>query len=209
MAKLEKLTSVAVPIVANNVDTDQIFPSRFTGRSRTGGAFSTYFFHDCRFGPAGNKLGDFILNDARMVGAQIIVAADNYACGSARPGAVYAHTDYGIRVIIAESFGPVFAAVAYKAGLLTIQLTADHVKNLREQLLGRLGAEITVDLREQFVVAPNGTHLAFDIDPFVKKIVMGGLSEIELTLGLKDKLDEFETRQRHSLPWLFQSTSRV
>ncbi|WP_417725125.1 3-isopropylmalate dehydratase small subunit [Salipiger sp.] len=202
MNGIRRLTSRAIPLEANNIDTDQIFPSRFTGRPRENGAFKRYFLHDQRFDAAGKPIASSILNNPALEGAQIIVGADNYACGSARAGAVHTHVDYGIRVIIAASFGPVFTAVAYKSGLLTIQLPADAAKTLRDMLLAAPGTELTVDLMEGAVVAPGGISYRFEVDPFVRKILIEGLSEVELTLSHSDDLDRFEAGQQHRMPWV-------
>src|ERR1700761_7221970 len=120
MTHFEVLKARAVPFTMDNVDTDQIFPSRFVSKDRADGEYGDYFLHDQRFDEAGNLKSQFILNDQRYHGARIIVASANYACGSARPGAIYSHLDYGISAIIAESYGSVFPTVAYKSGLLTI-----------------------------------------------------------------------------------------
>jgi 3-isopropylmalate/(R)-2-methylmalate dehydratase small subunit len=181
MAQFDKLTAVAAPIVTDNIDTDQIFPARFMSKDRADGMFGNYFLHDQRFDENGSKRDDFILNDKRLKNARIIVASANYACGSARPGAIFSHLDYGVHAVIAESFGPLFAAVAYKSGLLTVRLTKEETKYLRDKLLENIGAEITIDLDHQVVVAPDGRAFEFEIDHFVKRMFMEGLSEIDLT----------------------------
>ena len=203
MPGFHTLTAVAAPIVADNVDTDQIFPSRFTSKNRADGMFGTYFLHDQRFDDAGAPRIDCILNDERLKDAKILVASANYACGSARPGAIYSHLDYGIRAVIAESFGPVFPTVAFKSGLLTIQLSKDAVASIRDHLLRNLGAEVSIDVAQQFVVAPDETRYSFEIDHFAKRMFVEGISEIDLTLGLVDKIEAFEARQRLAMPWLY------
>lgn len=203
MQKFETLTAVAAPIVSPNVDTDQIFPSRFQSKNRADGRFGDYFLHDRRFDSEGQPKPDFTLNDERFCGAKILVAAANYACGSARPGAVYSHLDYGIRVVIAESFGAVFPTVAFKTGLLTIQLEPAQTTAIREQLLLAPGAKVTVDLREQIVVAPGGERFGFDIDSFAKRMLLDGLDEINLTLQHVDDIKLVEARRKALLPWLY------
>ena len=198
------LTAVAVPITTDNVDTDQIFPSRFTSKNRADGMYGTYFLHDLRFDANGAPKAGFILNDPRLRGAKIIVASANYACGSARPGAIYSHLDYGIEAIIAESFGPVFPTVAFKSGLLTVQLKREATKQIREQLLRAPGAQVTIDVHQQVVTAPDGSRFAFELEHFVKRMFIDGLSEIDLTLELRDKIEAFEVRQRATLPWLYE-----
>jgi 3-isopropylmalate/(R)-2-methylmalate dehydratase small subunit len=204
MARFETITAVAAPIAMDKIDTDQVLPSRFQSKRREDGAFGSYFLHDLRFDENGRERANFILNDKRLSDVQIIVAAENYACGSGRVGAIYAHIDYGIRAIIAESFGPVFSAVAYKSGLLTIQLDREKVAFLRRSLLENLGACLTIDLPRQRVTAPAGTQFDFEIDPFVKRIIMEGLNEIEFTLALERRIEAFEARQRTALPWVFE-----
>lgn len=207
MAGFETLTAAAVPIATDNVDTDQIFPSRFTSKNRDDGGFGRCFLHDWRFDANGRPNEDCLLNDPRLADAKIIVAAANYACGSARPGAIYSHVDHGIQAVIAESFGPVFPTVAFKSGLLTIRLSRDETRRLREQLLASLGSSVTIDLRQQVVVAPDGERIAFDMDPFAKRMFIEGLSEIELTLQLVDRIEAFEARHRAALPWLHGTRS--
>jgi 3-isopropylmalate/(R)-2-methylmalate dehydratase small subunit len=204
MGRFETLTAVAAPIAMDKIDTDQVLPGRFQSKRREDGGFGTYFLHDLRFDESGREKPGFILNDKRLSNAQIIVAAENYACGSGRLGAFHAHIDYGIRAIIAESFGPVFSAVAYKSGLLTIQLDRETVASLRQTLLNDLGACLTIDLPRQLVTAPDGTQIDFEIDPFVKRIIMEGLNEIEFTLALEPRIEAFEARHRAALPWVFK-----
>lgn len=203
MAGFETLTAVAAPLALDNLDTDQIFPARFSSKDRRDGKFGTYFLHDLRFDANGDRNPDFILNDKRLGNAKILVASANYACGSGRPGAIFSQVDFGIRAIIAESFGAVFASVAYKSGLLTVQLARAEVALLRDQLSAKLGSEITIDLANQLVIAPDGAHFRFEIDRFVKRLIMEGISEVDLTLGLQDKIEEFDVRQRTSMPWIF------
>lgn len=205
MPGFQTLTAVAAPIVTDDVDTDQIFPSRFTSKNRADGMFGTYFLHDQRFDESGAPRADCILNDERLKDANIIVAAANYACGSARPGAIYSHLDYGIRAVIAESFGPVFPTVAFKSGLLTIQLPKDAVQAIRGQLLRNVGAEVSIDVAHQVVAAPDGTRYPFEIDHFAKRMFIEGVSEIDLTLGLVDKIEAFEAEHRAAMPWLRNS----
>ena len=203
MAGFEMLTAVAAPLAFDNLDTDQIFPARFSTKDRREGQFGTYFLHDLRFDRSGARISDFILNDERLADTKILVASANYACGSGRPGAVFSHIDFGIRAIIAESFGAVFSSVAYKSGLLTVPLPQEQVSRLRQQLSNNIGASLTIDLKSQVVVAPDHTQFAFEIDHFVKRMIMEGLSEIDLTLGLAEQVTQFEARQRTLLPWVF------
>jgi 3-isopropylmalate/(R)-2-methylmalate dehydratase small subunit len=203
MAGFTTLTAVAAPIAMDNLDTDQIFPARFSSKDRRDGQFGTYFLHDLRFDRYGKPNPDFILNEPKLKTAKILVGASNYACGSGRPGAIFSHVDFGVRAVIAESFGAVFSSIAYKSGLLTIPLPREEVTRLRDQLAASAGAEITIDLAGQTIIAPDGAAFRFEIDHFVKRMIMEGLSEIDLTLGLHERITEFDARQRISLPWIF------
>ena len=203
MARFDILTAVAAPLAIDNIDTDQVFPARFTSRLRDGGDFGFSYLHDRRFDKNGNPVEDFILNDKRLHDVQIIVAGSNYACGSGRAGALVAQVDYGLRAVIADSFGAVFSSVAYKSGILTVQLSHQQVANLTGQLMANLGTIITIDLPEQVVVAPDGTRMGFQIDPFEKRMIAEGLNEIDFTLALDSAISAFEARQRVGMPWVF------
>jgi 3-isopropylmalate/(R)-2-methylmalate dehydratase small subunit len=203
MAGLQTLTAVAAPLALDNLDTDQIFPARFSSKDRRDGKFGSYFLHDLRFDRSGGRNADFVLNDARLENSKILVASANYACGSGRAGAIFSHVDFGIRAIIAESFGAVFSSVAYKSGLLTVQLARGDVALLRAQLSASIGAELTIDLPNQVVIAPDGQRFHFEIDRFVKRLIMEGISEVDLTLGMRDKIEQFDVRRRTAMPWLF------
>ncbi len=204
MAGFTTFTATAAPIAASNVDTDQIFPARFSSKNRADGNFGTYFLHDRRFDPSGVPITDFILNDPRLQDVGIIVAAANYGAGSGRPGAIFSHLDYGIRAIIAESYGPVFLSAAYKSGLLTIEVGPADAEALRARLLADLGSAVTIDLPAQTITAGD-LRIDFAIDPFVKRIVAEGLSETDLTLSFSDLIDAFETNKRRTEPWLFKA----
>lgn len=203
MTGYRRLQAIAVPFGVDTVDTDQIFPARFMSRDRSDGGYGDFFFHDLRFGASGVPRTGFVLNDPRLTGAAILVAAANYGVGSGRPGAVLSHLDYGIRIVIAQSFGPVFSAVAYKSGLLTIELAHDEVTALRAELEAHPGSSLTVDLDEERVASTRGIAAHFQIDPFVKRIIMEGKSEIELTLTKAEDIALLEQRQRADRPWLF------
>ena len=204
MRKFEVLMAVAAPLETNNIDTDQIFPARFTSRDRKERGYGDYYLHDLRYDESGHARRDFVLNDARLKDAQIIVAGANYACGSARPGAIYTHVDHGVRAVVAESFGPLFSAVAYKSGLLTVQLEPEEIADLRKQLSDNRGALVTLDLPKQTVRAPNGARYAFAIDPFVKRMLVEGIDEIQLTLSFAKQIDDFTECRRQQMPWIFE-----
>lgn len=202
-ARFEVLRAVAVPMAIDNIDTDQIFPSRFVSKDRREGKYGDYFLHDRRFSEGEQPNQEFVLNDRRYHGAKIIVASKNYACGSARPGAIYSHLDYGIDAIIAESFGPVFPTVAYKSGLLTIQVGEETAQNIRTALFETPGLSIEIDLGKQIIEVADGLRFSFDFDPFIKKMFMEGISEISYTLGHSSKIEAFESTLAGTVPWLY------
>jgi 3-isopropylmalate/(R)-2-methylmalate dehydratase small subunit len=202
MAKFERLTAVAAPIAIDNVDTDQIFPARYISKDRRDGMYGRYFLHDLRFFEDGSPRPSFVLNQTALCNVKIVVASANYACGSARPGAIYSHLDYGIQAIIAESYGPLFPTVAFKSGLLTIQLDADACRRLRHCLEEDIGAAITIDLNEQRVTGPDGENFYFLIDQFIKQMFVQGVNEIDLTLKHVKEIEEFEKRHKSIFTWI-------
>ncbi len=201
------LDAIAAPIDMDNVDNDQVLPSRFMRKPRADGQYGTYFFHDLRFDEAGRER-DFVLQKPAYRSARIIVGARNYACGSSRLGAVYVHYDFGIRSIVAASFGDVFFNNCFKNGILPIRLPDEQVRELRRQLHAMPGAHLAVDLPSQTVAAPDGTQYGFTIDAFSKRCLLEGLSDIELTFGYLPQILDFEAQRRNAMPWLIDSGSR-
>jgi 3-isopropylmalate/(R)-2-methylmalate dehydratase small subunit len=191
MEPFQHLDAVAVPIARSNVDTDQIIPSRFLQKPRSDD-FGAYLFRDLRFRPDGTEIDGFVLNQVPYVPARIVVAERNFGCGSSREQAVWALYDYGIRAAIAPSFGDIFATNATKNGLLPIVLPEAAVIPIIEALQRSPGAHVAVDLAAQTVSTPDGKTLRFDVDPFVRKCLLGGLDEIGYTLTLIHKIEEFE-----------------
>lgn len=167
----------AVPLALANVDTDQIIPARFLKRPRDG-RYASYAFHDLRFDGHGVPRADFVLNDARFVGAEILVAERNFGVGSSREAAVYALAALGIRCVIAESFGDIFFANALKNFLLPVRLPAEVVASLRA--LAEAGVRFVVDLAACEVRAGNAVH-GFDVPAFARTMLLEGLDEIGLT----------------------------
>jgi 3-isopropylmalate/(R)-2-methylmalate dehydratase small subunit len=194
------LTSVAVPLDMVNVDTDRIVPARFLRQPRSSG-YENYLFHDLR-----EKDAAFVLDRAEYAGAQILVAAENFGCGSSREGAVWALAGAGFRAWIAPSFGDIFLENSFKNGALAIVLAADKVAALREELTRKPGAELTIDLAAQTVTMPGGGVERFEIDPFRKECLLAGIDEIQLTLRYEDAIAAYERRQRQETPWLSSRT---
>jgi 3-isopropylmalate/(R)-2-methylmalate dehydratase small subunit len=187
MEAFVSLDAVAVPLLASNIDTDQIIPARFLSRPRSTD-HTAFLLHDARQNPA------HPLNDAAFAPARIVVAGANFACGSSREAAVWALFDAGFRAAIAPSFGDIFANNALKNGLLPVVLPAEAVAGLQAQLEAAPGARIAIDLPAQTVTAPDGTVHRFEIDPFAKKSLLEGLDELGMTLGLEEEIAAFERR---------------
>ena len=201
MEKFQKLDAVAVPIAAPNVDTDQIVPARFLRKPRSGG-YGGFLFHDLRFDDAGAETPGFVLNEPAYRGARILVAERNFGCGSSREHAVYALWDYGVRAVIAPSFGDIFFNNCFKNGLLPIVLPAEQVAALQAELAQRPGAHVSVDLDRQELTVPSGNVHRFEVDSFRKQCLLQGLDEIAFTLGHDADIAAFERRQSQELRWL-------
>jgi len=202
MDKFTTLTAIAAPIDMDNVDNDQVIPARLMRKPRGNDGYAQYLFHDLRFNEDGSEKLDFVLNYPAFRKARIVVASHNYACGSSRLGAVYTHYDYGIRALIATSFGDVFFNNCFKNGILPIRLTAEITADLRNQLHARPGAELTVDLRQQTITTSDGATHEFTVDSFGKRCLLEGLSDIALTLEREDQIIAFEKQHRKTLSWL-------
>src|SRR5918912_34712 len=188
MEPFTTLDAVAVPLDAANVDTDRIVPARFLKRPR-GPDYARFLFHDLRFDAEGNEKPDFPLNRAPWREARILVADANFGCGSSREQAVWALTAYGIRAVIAPSFGDIFYNNSLKIGLLPIVLPAETAARLRHLLAEAPGAHLAIDLAAQTVTAPDGAVHRFDIDAFEKRCLLEGLDDIRLTLRYRDEIE--------------------
>jgi 3-isopropylmalate/(R)-2-methylmalate dehydratase small subunit len=201
MRPFTRLEAVAVPIDLPNVDTDRIVPARFLRKPRSP-EYARYLFHDVRFDAEGAERRDFVLNEPAFREAGILVAAENFGCGSSREMAVWALDAYGIRAVIAPSLGDIFHQNCFKNGLLPVILDAGVAGGLRRQLHARPGATVTVDLDAQSVVGPDGRAHRFEIDPFQKELLLTGRDEIALTRGYERAIQAFEARQRTEMAWL-------
>lgn len=201
MTPFTKVTAVATPIDMANVDTDKIVPARFLRKAR-GADYGKYLFHDIRYRADGSDNPEFILNQAPYRNAQILVAGDNFGCGSSRESAVWVLTDYGIRSVIAPSFGDIHYGNALQNGLLPVRLPDAAVMTLRQQLRDQPGSQITVDLESQTVTGPDGAAYPFDIDPSNKEKLLKGLDDIGLVLQNITTIEAFEKRYHDEMPWL-------
>jgi 3-isopropylmalate/(R)-2-methylmalate dehydratase small subunit len=193
MEKFTVLDGPAVPIARPNVDTDQIVPSRYLQKPRSDD-FGAYLFRDLRVLPDGSAAPDFVLNDAAYAQPRIVAAERNFGCGSSREHAVWALHDYGIRAVIAPSFGDIFASNALKNGLLPIVLPETTVQLIIGQLQAAPGTHMRVDLVEQWVFGPDGTRYRFEVDPFAKHCLVEGLDELAFTLSQMPQIEAFERR---------------
>ena len=204
MQPFQTLTATAAKLDQVNVDTDQIIPKQFLKKiERTG--FGIHLFHDWRFlDDAGQKTNpDFILNQSRYKGAQILVAGDNFGCGSSREHAPWALLDYGFRSIIAPSFADIFYNNCAKNGILLVALPEASVQQLFTEIEENVGCQLTVDLPNQKVQSPKGLEFSFEIDPFVKHRLLNGLDDIGWTLQYQSEIESFESNYQKQAPWMF------
>jgi 3-isopropylmalate/(R)-2-methylmalate dehydratase small subunit len=187
------LESAAAPFSQPNIDTDQILPARFLHKPRSGG-FGQYLFHDLRFDPTGAERPEFALNQPHHRDARVVVANVNFGCGSSRENAVWALHDYGVEVVIAQSFGDIFYSNCLKNGLLPVRLPEAVVTDLLARISETPDLAIQVDLEEQTVTLPDGSKHAFEIDPFAKHCLINGFDELDYTLSHRDEIVAFENR---------------
>src|SRR5882757_5163507 len=180
MEPFRRLEAIAVPIDEVNVDTNQLCPTRFNKVPR-GPGYERILFHDRRFDAQGHEQPDFVLNREPYRQARIIVAERNFGCGSSRESAVYALHAFGVRSIVAPSFGDIFTSNCLKNGLLPVRVAADVAADLRRQLHANVGATVAVDLAQQTVTGPDGRTHSFDIHPLRKRCLLEGLDDISLT----------------------------
>jgi 3-isopropylmalate/(R)-2-methylmalate dehydratase small subunit len=193
MEKFTTLTSLALPLDRTNVDTDQIIPKQFLKRiERTG--YGDFLFYDWRQTPEGKPVADFVLNDPKYKGAQILVAGKNFACGSSREHAAWALSDFGFRVVIAPTFADIFFSNAGKNGIVLARLSEEQVATLLENAKTIPGYKLTVSLEDQTVTDSQGFKATFDVDPFRKFCLTEGLDDIGLTLRHAAELDAFEAK---------------
>ncbi len=203
MEKFTKLSGVAAPMDMINIDTDQIIPKlHLRTIKRTG--LGKVLFDELRFKPDGSEIPEFILNQKPYRDAKIIVAGDNFGCGSSREHAPWALLDFGIRCVISTSFADIFYNNCFKNGILPVTVTKDELDALMADAEDRENPELTVDLENQTITRPNGATVSFEIDEFRRECLLNGLDDIGLTLQKAEKIDSFEAQQRESQPWLYR-----
>jgi 3-isopropylmalate/(R)-2-methylmalate dehydratase small subunit len=211
MDKFEKMTAIVAPLDRSNVDTDAIIPKQFLKSIQRSG-FGPNAFDEWRYldhgepGMDNSKRPinpDFVLNQSRYQGANILLARKNFGCGSSREHAPWALLDYGFRVIIAPSFADIFFNNCFKNGILPIVLDEVKVDQLFNEVEASEGYQLTVDLEAQTITTPNGEVIEFDVDEFRKHCLINGLDDIGLTLQHVDDIRAYEERRKAEAPWLF------
>jgi 3-isopropylmalate/(R)-2-methylmalate dehydratase small subunit len=211
MEPFQNFTGILAPLDRSNVDTDAIIPKQFLKSiSRTG--FGPYLFDELRYLDRGEPgmdctnrplNPDFVLNDPRYEGARILLARENFGCGSSREHAPWALADFGIRVIIAPSFADIFHNNCFTNGILPIQLPPQTVDDLFARANGPTALRVSVDLPAQMLTLDDGTRIPFELDPGNKKRLIEGLDDIGVTLQQADAIRAYEARRRVEAPWLF------
>ena len=200
MDKFDKLTSVAAPLPLINVDTDMIIPARFLKTiKRTG--LGADLFSTLRFNEDGSDREEFVLNKSAYKGAEILIAGENFGCGSSREHAPWALLDYGIKCIIAPSFADIFYNNSSKNGILLIQLSKEEVDKLMENAERGANAKLSIDLEAQEITGSDDEVIKFEVNEFKKHCLLNGLDDIGLTMQKNDKIDDYETRLKISQPW--------
>jgi 3-isopropylmalate/(R)-2-methylmalate dehydratase small subunit len=203
MIPFTTLSGVAAPFDLANVDTDKIIPARLLRKLRLPPkGYEPYLFHDMRFDSEGRERADFVLNQPAYRNAQILVADVNFGCGSSREGAVYALADYGIRAVIAASFGDIHYGNEIQNGMLPATVPQAVCAALREQLYAKPGAKLTIDLPSQTITDTNGDRHAFVIDTVYKERLLKGLDEVGLVLEHLSEIEAFEARHHGVHRWL-------
>lgn len=213
MNKFNQHTGIAAPLDRANIDTDMIIPKQFLKSIKRSG-FGPNLFDELRYTDegqpdqdcSGRPLNpDFVLNQSRYQGASVLLARENFGCGSSREHAPWALEDFGIRSVIAPSFAEIFYNNCFKNGLLPIVLNDEQVDQLFSETAASEGYQLTVDLERQVVVTPSGEELEFAIDGFRKHCLLNGLDDIGLTLQHADEIKAYEEKRRQNAPWLFDA----
>ena len=201
MQKFETLTGVAAPIEIDNVDTDMIIPKQYLKTiKRTG--LGKGLFAEKRYLDDGAENPDFVLNKPAYRNAKILVAGDNFGCGSSREHAPWALKDFGITCVISTSFGDIFYNNCFKNGVLPIQVSADDLEKLFDDAERGANAIISIDLEKQEIRGPDGGMVKFEVDPFRKQCLLNGWDDIGLTLRDEEKISSYEKRHKQDAPWI-------
>ncbi|MFK4751949.1 3-isopropylmalate dehydratase small subunit [Oceanobacter antarcticus] len=208
-------TGIVAPMDRANVDTDMIIPKQFLKSIKRSG-FGPNLFDELRYldegQPDADNSGrplnpDFVLNQPRYQGASVLVARENFGCGSSREHAPWALEDFGFRVVIAPSYADIFFNNCFKNGLLPIVLAEETVERLFKAVAGSEGYELTIDLEKQLILTPDGQDIPFEVDAFRKYCLLNGFDDIGLTLQDADDIRSYEEARRMSSPWLFNASA--
>ena len=201
MEKFEKLAGVAAPMPLVNIDTDMIIPKVFLKTIKRSG-LGVNLFDEMRYDRDGSEMADFVLNRAPYRQAEILVAGDNFGCGSSREHAPWALLDFGIRCVISTSFADIFYNNCFKNGILPIVVSPDERDALLADAADTENPELSIDLVAQTIRRPNGVNISFEVDAFRKKCLLEGLDDIGLTMEKSGSIDDFEANRTQQQPWL-------
>ena len=200
MDKFETFNGIAAPMPLVNIDTDMIIPKQFLKTIKRSG-LGVHAFDEMRYDDDGNEIPDFVLNQAAYREASILIAGDNFGCGSSREHAPWALSDFGIKVVVSTSFADIFFNNCFKNGMLPIVLPQEQVDLLMRDAEKGANARVEVNLEEQTIISSDGDVIKFDIDPFRKHCLLNGLDDIGLTLEKAASIDSFEAIAGAARPW--------
>jgi len=201
MEKFTNVSGVAAPMPLVNIDTDMIIPKQFLKTIKRSG-LGVNLFDEMRYNQDGSEISEFVLNQTAYRNAEIIIAGENFGCGSSREHAPWALKDFGISVVISESFADIFYSNCFKNDILPIKLSKEAIEVLMDDASKGENARISVDLEEQTVSATDGTIFKFEVDAFKKHCLLNGLDDIGLTYQKIEAVDQFEKKQAKITPWL-------
>ena len=200
MDKFETFSGIAAPMPLVNIDTDMIIPKQFLKTIKRSG-LGVHAFDEMRYDDDGNETPDFVLNQAAYREASILIAGDNFGCGSSREHAPWALSDFGIKVVVSTSFADIFFNNCFKNGMLPIVLPKEQVDVLMKDAQKGANARVEINLEDQTITASDGEVIKFDIDPFRKHCLLNGLDDIGLTLEKAASIDSFEAKEGVARPW--------
>ena len=201
MDKFDTLTGIAAPMPMVNIDTDMIIPKQFLKTIKRSG-LGVNLFDEMRYDRDGNEIADFVLNQPQYREAEVLVAGDNFGCGSSREHAPWAIKDFGIRCVIAPSYADIFYNNCFKNGILPIVLPQEQVDALMKDAEKGSNARMTIDLEAQTVTSSDGEVFSFEVDSFKKHCLMNGLDDIGLTMEKAASIDSFEKQAAEARPWV-------
>lgn len=201
MQKFDKLSGVAAPLDILNIDTDMIIPKQFLKTIKRSG-LGINLFHEMRFDDDGGERDDFVLNKPAYRDAKIIIAGDNFGCGSSREHAPWALLDFGVRCVISTSFADIFYNNCFKNGILPIMVSSAERDALMADACDQENPELSIDLVNQTIARPNGVSVSFDIEPYRKQCLLDGLDDIGQTLEKTAHIASFEASRKSDKPWL-------